>query len=281
MCAGGARQGRERDRERRSRARGHRPRGVPRSHGRASGGRGNLDDRDRRRRRPRLRRQRDHGRPRRSRAPCSWRAASRAARSSSSGRGLEHLEIVVMKLCEMGMRVSPTPDGLWAQSRRPPRRGRRRDAAASGVRDRLHADRRRADGRGRRQRDRDREHLRRPLPVRRRARAHGRRRAHRRSPRGRARRRAAVGRAGAPLPTSAPAPRWCSPGSAAEGETVVYQLRARRSGLCRPPGHAAGRSVRTWSASTEGFRAPGNDLRYWRRSPWRTRRRGHRCDEGT
>jgi UDP-N-acetylglucosamine 1-carboxyvinyltransferase len=26
----------------------------------------------------------------------------------------DHLEIVVMKLCEMGMRVSPTSDGLWA-----------------------------------------------------------------------------------------------------------------------------------------------------------------------
>jgi UDP-N-acetylglucosamine 1-carboxyvinyltransferase len=27
----------------------------------------------------------------------------------------EHLEIVVMKLCEMGMRVSPTTDGMWAR----------------------------------------------------------------------------------------------------------------------------------------------------------------------
>ena len=27
----------------------------------------------------------------------------------------EHLEIVVMKLAEMGMRISPTPDGLWAR----------------------------------------------------------------------------------------------------------------------------------------------------------------------
>ena len=27
----------------------------------------------------------------------------------------EHLEIVIMKLCEMGMRVSPTSDGLWAR----------------------------------------------------------------------------------------------------------------------------------------------------------------------
>ena len=30
----------------------------------------------------------------------------------------EHLELVTMKLGEMGMRVSPTPDGLWAQSQR-------------------------------------------------------------------------------------------------------------------------------------------------------------------
>jgi UDP-N-acetylglucosamine 1-carboxyvinyltransferase len=31
------------------------------------------------------------------------------------GTRLEHLEIVIMKLCEMGMRVSSTPDGLWAR----------------------------------------------------------------------------------------------------------------------------------------------------------------------
>ncbi len=31
------------------------------------------------------------------------------------GTRLEHLEIVVMKLTEMGMRISPTPDGLWAR----------------------------------------------------------------------------------------------------------------------------------------------------------------------
>jgi UDP-N-acetylglucosamine 1-carboxyvinyltransferase len=30
------------------------------------------------------------------------------------GTRLEHVEIVAMKLCEMGMRVSPTADGLWA-----------------------------------------------------------------------------------------------------------------------------------------------------------------------
>ena len=32
------------------------------------------------------------------------------------GARLEHLEIVVMKLGEMGMRVSPTPDGIWARA---------------------------------------------------------------------------------------------------------------------------------------------------------------------
>ncbi len=38
----------------------------------------------------------------------------------------EHLEIVVMKLCEMGMRVSPTSDGLWARG---PKRLRAADIA--------------------------------------------------------------------------------------------------------------------------------------------------------
>jgi UDP-N-acetylglucosamine 1-carboxyvinyltransferase len=32
-----------------------------------------------------------------------------------TGTRLDHLEIVVMKLAEMGMRISPTPDGLWAR----------------------------------------------------------------------------------------------------------------------------------------------------------------------
>jgi UDP-N-acetylglucosamine 1-carboxyvinyltransferase len=32
------------------------------------------------------------------------------------GIRMEHLEMVVMKLCEMGMRVSPTNDGLWARA---------------------------------------------------------------------------------------------------------------------------------------------------------------------
>ena len=32
---------------------------------------------------------------------------------------LEHLEMVAVKLGEMGMRVSPTPDGIWAQATEP------------------------------------------------------------------------------------------------------------------------------------------------------------------
>lgn len=43
-----------------------------------------------------------------------------------TGTRLEHLEMVVIKLGEMGMRVSPTPDGLWARA---PRRLRAVDIA--------------------------------------------------------------------------------------------------------------------------------------------------------
>ncbi|GIU86845.1 MAG: UDP-N-acetylglucosamine 1-carboxyvinyltransferase 1 [Acidimicrobiia bacterium] len=35
------------------------------------------------------------------------------------GTRFEHLELVAMKLCEMGMRVSATPDGMWAQAQGP------------------------------------------------------------------------------------------------------------------------------------------------------------------
>ena len=35
------------------------------------------------------------------------------------GVRLEHLEMVAVKLGEMGMRVSPTPDGVWAQATEP------------------------------------------------------------------------------------------------------------------------------------------------------------------
>src|SRR6185436_17751449 len=36
-----------------------------------------------------------------------------------AGVRLEHLEMVAVKLGEMGMRVSPTPDGIWAQATEP------------------------------------------------------------------------------------------------------------------------------------------------------------------
>ncbi|MFZ4584660.1 MAG: UDP-N-acetylglucosamine 1-carboxyvinyltransferase [Acidimicrobiia bacterium] len=36
-----------------------------------------------------------------------------------TGTRLEHLEMVVMKLGEMGMKVSPAPDGLWARCDKP------------------------------------------------------------------------------------------------------------------------------------------------------------------
>ena len=36
-----------------------------------------------------------------------------------TGVRLEHLEMVGVKLGDMGMRVSPTPDGVWAQAIQP------------------------------------------------------------------------------------------------------------------------------------------------------------------
>ena len=84
---GRARQGQHRHRERGARAGGHRPRRVPRPHGCAGRRRGDVDDRDRRRRRAR-RRPTARSWPTASKPePCSWRAASPAARSSSSERG--------------------------------------------------------------------------------------------------------------------------------------------------------------------------------------------------
>ena len=58
------------------------------------------------------------------------------------GARLEHLEIMAMKLCEMGMRVSPTPRRHLGAESRAAQRGRRRDASVSRVRHRLHAHRR-------------------------------------------------------------------------------------------------------------------------------------------
>ena len=65
------------------------------------------------------RRQRDHGRPRRGRHAADGvrhrgrRDRARRHRGSSTSRSSS------MKLCEMGMRVSPTSDGLWALRREP------------------------------------------------------------------------------------------------------------------------------------------------------------------
>src|SRR6476620_8021012 len=42
-----------------------------------------------------------------------------AAETELVGVRLEHLEMVAVKLGEMGMRVSPTPDGIWAQASEP------------------------------------------------------------------------------------------------------------------------------------------------------------------
>ena len=60
------------------------------------------------------------------------------------GARLEHLEIVAMKLGEMGLQVSPTPDGIWARADEPLRAGRHRHAAVPRLRHRLHAARGRA-----------------------------------------------------------------------------------------------------------------------------------------
>ena len=210
---GGARQGHDGDRERGARARGHRPRRVPRSHGRAGDRRGH-------RRRSRSKASRSSCPPTARSWPtasrperCSWRAASRAARSSSSGRGSSTSRSSCRSCARWACacRRRPTGCGRAATSRLRaidvatlPHPGFATDFMPIAVA--LHV-----GGRG--QRDRHREHLRRPVPVRRRARPHGRRRAHRGPPRDRPGRRAAVGRAGARPPTCGPAPRSCSPAS--------------------------------------------------------------------
>ncbi len=154
----------------------------------------------------------------------------------------EHVEMVSMKLCEMGMRISPTSDGLWALAEHAPAGGRRRDVAAPRFRHRLHAAGGRADDRGRRQRDRHRERLRRPLPVRRRARPHGRRRADRGPARDRPGRRAALRARPCRPPTCGPArpsswPAWsptarrsCTTASTSSGATPTSPGRLRSLG---------------------------------------------------
>ena len=182
-----------------------------------------------------------------------------------------------MKLCEMGMRISPTSDGLWALAPETAARGRHRDAAAPRLRHRLHAARGRADDGRRGQRDRHRERVRRPLPVRRRARPHGRRRADRGPARDRARRRPALGRARCRPPTCGPARpscspgssptarRWCTTASTSSGATPISPAelpgprRRRRAprrltGTGRVDGRPPGR-----------VEDPGEQARYWSR----------------
>ena len=189
-----------------------------------------------------------------------------------------------MKLCEMGMRVSPTPDGIWALAPKPVARGRRRDASAPGfatdfmpiavalmtvaegsaiVTENVYDGRFQfvdelarmgADVRteGRHAIVRGVERLS-GAPV-----------------------RASDVRAGAALVLA---------GLVADGETVVLRLRARRPGLPRPPGHASAPSAPTSSGSDDVEPAVGprsgraghasarcsaagrEQLRYWGCSP--------------
>ena len=211
---GRAREGRDGHRERRPRAGGHRPRRVPQPHGRAG-------------RRRRVRR-RSRSKASTSLAPVDSEIMGDRIEAGTllmacgiaggevtiEGTRLEHLEMVVLKLGEMGLDVSPTPDGLWARCDEPAAGGRRGDAAVPRLRDRLHAARRWRCS---------------PPPT---ARAivtenmfdsrfgfvdelapHGRRRAHRGPPRRGPGRRAPVRARPCGPTTCAPAPRWCSPAS--------------------------------------------------------------------
>ncbi len=206
---GRAREGFDDHRERRARAGGHRPRRVPRPHGRAGDGRGQ-------RRRSRSKASKSSCPPTARSWPtaskperCSWRAASRAARSSWSGPGW-NTSRSWSRSCARWACACRRPPTACGRARTGSARDRRGDASASRLRDRLHADRRRADVGRRGQRDRHREHLRRPLPVRRRAHPHGRRREQRRPARDRPGRRAASPARPSPPPTCGPARRWCS-----------------------------------------------------------------------
>ena len=194
----GAGQGHDGHRQRRPRARDRRPRGVPQPDGRQHRRRraarrspsrastschrssttvdprphrgGHVPRRARRGRR----RDRDRGRPARPHGH---------AHAEARRDGRAHLA------------RTPTACGRMARGRLAV--GRRVDAAVPGHRHRLQAAARQHAGRGRRRRHRHREHLLGPVPLRRRAGAHGRRHPHRGPPRHRAGRRAALRRAGA------------------------------------------------------------------------------------
>ena len=183
-------------------------------------------------------RQRDHGRPHRGRHVAHGvrhrgrrdRARRRAPRAPRDGRR--------SKLGEMGMRVSPTPDGIWARAdRAAARRSTSRRCRIPGfATDFMPMAVALLAGR-RGHRDRHRERLRRPLPVRRRAGPHGRRRAHRGPPRRRARASTGSRARRCRPPTCGPAPRSCSRAGGRRRDDRARR-RARRPRLPRPPGHA-------------------------------------------
>ena len=202
----------------------HRPRRVPQPHGRAGDRRGHVDDR--------------RSRASRSSSPADSEIMADRIEAGTLlmacgiaggeielvGARLEHLEMVVMKLCEMGMRVSPTPDGSWAR-----RRGRLRavDVATlpypgfatdfMPIAVALLASRRR-------HRDRHRERVRQPVRVRRRARS-----------------------AWAPTSATRAATRSCAGVAAAVGRTGA---RARRPGRRRARARGPGRRRRDRRATT-------------------------------
>ena len=177
-------------------------------------------------RRGRRGRRRDHarGRPRRPHGHAHRRSSARWACASR-----------------------PTPDGVWAMATAAAAGGRRVDAAVSGHRHRLQAVAGRDAGRGRRRRHRHREHLRRPVPLRRRAGAHGRRHPHRGPPR------RGAGRAGCRArrcgrPTSGPAPRWWWPGSGPRARPIVSDAHHIDRGYERLRRTSCSPSAPTWRA---------------------------------
>ena len=56
-----------------------------------------------------------------------------------AGARLDHMDLLVHKLGEMGMRISPCSEGIWALAPSPAVGGRRVDAAVPGHRHRLQA----------------------------------------------------------------------------------------------------------------------------------------------
>ena len=171
------------------------------------------------------------------------------------GARLEHLELVAMKLGEMGLKVSPTPDGIWARA---DERLRAVDVAtlpfpgfATDFMPQVVA----LLATRRRHVDRHRERVRQPAQLRRRARADGRRRAPRGPPRGDPRRPPTLGCAGAGARRARRRgagarrarrrgrDRSCSTRGTSTAATPTSPPPCRRSGPTSPgPGHEAARA---------------------------------------